>query len=57
MTRADAVEVFSRQQAAWNARDPEALARDYADDGTIISPIFRTVQGRDAIVESFRSLF
>ena len=57
MTRADAVEVFSRQQAAWNAHDPEALARDYADDGTIISPIFRTVQGRDAIVESFRSLF
>ena len=57
MTRADAVEVFSRQQAAWNARDPEALARDYADDGTIISPIFRTVQGKDAIVESFRSLF
>ena len=57
MTRADAVEVFSRQQAAWNARDPEALARDYADDGTIISPIFRTVQGSDAIVESFRSLF
>jgi steroid delta-isomerase-like uncharacterized protein len=57
MTRDDAVKVFTRQQAAWNARDPEALARDYADDGTIISPIFRTVQGRDAIIESFRSLF
>jgi steroid delta-isomerase-like uncharacterized protein len=57
MTREDAVKLFSRQQAAWNARDPTALARDYADDGTIISPIFRTVQGRDAIVESFRSLF
>ena len=57
MTRDEAIEVFSRQQAAWNARDPEALARDYADDGTIISPVFRTVQGKDAIVESFRSLF
>ena len=57
MTREDAVEFFNRQAAGWNARDPEALARDYADDGTIISPIFRTVQGKDAILESFRALF
>jgi ketosteroid isomerase-like protein len=52
MTRDDAVKVFNHQQAAWNARDPGALARDYADDGTVISPIFRTVQGQAAIVES-----
>jgi ketosteroid isomerase-like protein len=52
MTRDDAIEVFNHQQAAWNARDPEALARGYADDGTVISPIFRTVQGQAAIVES-----
>ena len=57
MTRDDAIEFFTLQQAAWNARDSSALARDYADDGTVISPIFRTVQGKDAIVESFRSLF
>ncbi len=57
MTREDAVEFFNRQAAGWNARDPEALARDYSDDGTIISPIFRTVQGKDAILESFRALF
>jgi steroid delta-isomerase-like uncharacterized protein len=57
MTRDDAVKLFSLQQAAWNARDPAALARGYAGDGTIISPIFRTVQGSDAIVESFQSLF
>ena len=57
MTRDDALEVFNHQQAAWNDRDPVALARDYADDGTIISPIFRTVRGKDAIVESFRALF
>ena len=50
MTRDDALEVFNHQQAAWNDRDPVALARDYADDCTIISPIFRTVQGKDAIV-------
>ena len=57
MTRDDIVNLFSLQQAAWNARDPEALARGYADDGTVISPIFRTVQGKDAIIESFRALF
>lgn len=57
MSRDDAVKLFSRQQAAWNARDSNALADDYSDDGTIISPIFRTVQGREAIIESFRSLF
>jgi len=57
MTRDDAIRFFSHQQAAWNARDPIALARDYKDDGTIISPIFRTVQGKEAIVESFQSLF
>jgi steroid delta-isomerase-like uncharacterized protein len=57
MTRDDALKVLNHQQAAWNARDPEALARDYAEDGTVISPIFRTVQGKDAIVESFRALF
>ena len=57
MTRDDAIKVFNHQQAAWNARDPEALAKDYADDGTVISPIFRTVQGHAAIVESFRALF
>ena len=57
MTREDAVELFDRQAAGWNARDSDALARDYADDGTIISPIFKTVQGRNEILESFRTLF
>src|SRR5262245_43293341 len=57
MSRDDAVKFFSLQQAAWNARDPDGLARAYADDGTIISPIFRTVQGKTAILESFRATF
>jgi steroid delta-isomerase-like uncharacterized protein len=57
MTRDDAIKVFKHQQAAWNARDPEALARDYDHNGTVISPIFRTVQGQAAIIESFRALF
>ena len=57
MTRDDAVKFFTLQQTAWSARDPESLARDYTDDGTILSPIFRTVQGKDAIRQSFDALF
>ena len=57
MTRDDVKGFFARQVAAWNARDPDVLALDYTDDATIISPIFRTVQGKDEVLESFRTLF
>ena len=57
MTHDDAVMFFSRQQEEWNARDPEALARRHAEDGVIISPIFRTVRGRQEILDAYRSLF
>jgi steroid delta-isomerase-like uncharacterized protein len=57
MTHDEAVKFFSLQQAGWNAKNPEALARGYAEDGTIISPIYRTVQGKQAILESFRATF
>jgi steroid delta-isomerase-like uncharacterized protein len=57
MTHDDAVSFFGLQQNAWNARDAEALARGHAEDGTVISPIFRTVQGRDEILKSYQSLF
>jgi uncharacterized protein len=57
MTRADAVKFFTLQQQEWNARDAEALARSYTQDGTIVSPIFKTVHGSEAILGSFRSLF
>jgi steroid delta-isomerase-like uncharacterized protein len=57
MTRDDALKFFSLQQDDWNARDPVALAHGYSEDGTIISPIFRTVQGMPAILESYRATF
>jgi steroid delta-isomerase-like uncharacterized protein len=57
MTRDDAVKFFAEQQVEWNARDAEALARRHTADGTIVSPIFRTVQGTDDIRRSYRSLF
>ena len=57
MNRDDAVNLFADQQADWNARDPEALARRHTPDGIIVSPIFRTVEGFDEILGSYRSLF
>ena len=56
-THDDLVKLFDAQREAWKARDPDALARGYTPDATIISPIFRTVEGRDAIVRSFHMLF
>jgi predicted ester cyclase len=57
MTHDAALKLFGFQQAAWDARDAAALARDYTEDGTIVSPIFKTVQGMDAILDSFHGLF
>ena len=57
MIRDDAVRFFAVQQEYWNNHDAEALARTHADDGTVVSPIFRTVTGRDDIRASYRTLF
>lgn len=57
MTHADAVRFFAEQQEEWNRRDSDALTLRHAEDGTLISPIFRTVQGRAEILGSYRSLF
>jgi hypothetical protein len=48
---------LGERQRAWAARDPEALGRSHAEDGTVRSPIFATLQGRAAITEGYRSLF
>jgi predicted ester cyclase len=50
-------DLFIRQQDYWKARDPEGLARCHTSDGVVISPIFRTVTGAAAILDSYRSLF
>jgi steroid delta-isomerase-like uncharacterized protein len=57
MTHDEAIQVFEHQQVCWNNRDADALANAHAPDGTIISPIFRTVQGRADILASYRTLF
>jgi steroid delta-isomerase-like uncharacterized protein len=50
-------EMFLRQREYWQARDPDALTGCHTADGVVLSPIFRTVTGSDAIRESYRSLF
>jgi steroid delta-isomerase-like uncharacterized protein len=57
MMRDDAVKFFAIQQEHWNNRDSDALALTHTEDGTIISPIFRTVTGRHDILSSYRTLF
>ncbi len=57
MTREQVLEFFARQQDDWNRRDAEALADGHSAEGTLVSPIFRTVVGRAAILGSYRSLF
>lgn len=57
MTHAEAVTFFAEQQDEWNRRDSEALARRHTANGTLISPIFRMVQGREEIRGSYQSLF
>lgn len=57
MTHEEIHEFFTRQAEHWRARDAAGLASGYVDDGTIVSPIFRTVTGAPAILASFESLF
>ena len=57
VTDQETKELFSRQQEYWKARDPEALASCHTPDGVVISPIFRTVTGAAAILQTYRSLF
>ena len=57
MSREQALEFFARQQDHWARRDADALAQGYTEDGVLISPIFRTVEGRAGILASYRSLF
>jgi steroid delta-isomerase-like uncharacterized protein len=57
MTHDEVVAFFAEQQREWDHRDITALTLRHAEQGTVVSPIFRTVQGRAAILESYQSLF
>ena len=57
MTRDAIVSFFKARQHDWTARNPERLADGHAEQGTIVSPMFGRRAGRDAIRDSYRSLF
>src|SRR5512137_1405813 len=57
MTRADLLAFCARRDEAWARRDAEALAADHGDYGTLESPIFSKVAGREAIRRSYELLY
>jgi steroid delta-isomerase-like uncharacterized protein len=57
MTHDEAERFFAEQQSEWNAHDAAALASRHTSDGTIVSPIFKTVQGTEEILRSYQTLF
>jgi steroid delta-isomerase-like uncharacterized protein len=57
MTREDLITLFQHRQEYWAARDSESLVLAYAEACVVVSPIFGTVTGRDAIATSYRQLF
>lgn len=50
-------EFFARQDQLWRDRDAAGLAEGHTDDGTLESPIFRTVTGGRNIAVSYTTLF
>lgn len=50
-------EFFARQNQLWRDRDAAGLAEGHTDDGTLESPIFRTVTGGRNIAVSYTTLF
>ncbi len=57
MTRDEILAFFEERQTHWQARDAEALSRGHAPNGVVMSPMFGRRSGRDAIRDSYRSLF
>ncbi len=57
MTREDMLAFCHRRVEAWQRRDPAALASDHTEYGTVVSPIFSKIKGRDVIQKSYESLF
>jgi predicted ester cyclase len=57
MTRSEILAFCERRVEAWRRRDPVALASDHTERGTVLSPIYSKVVGREAIQGSYESLF
>ncbi len=57
MTKEETAQFFDRWHSAWAAQDITALTNLYAQDCRVTSPMFGTLRGRPAVLESFRRLF
>ena len=57
MTREEMLAFCHRRAEAWQQRDPVALASHHVERGTVLSPIYSKIVGRDAIRKSYESLF
>ena len=57
MTRDEIASFFKARQALWTARDVAGLANGHAPNSTVHSPMFGRLQGRDAIRDSYSSVF
>jgi predicted ester cyclase len=57
MTRPEILSFFSARDAGWRSKNPDDLSRGHAEDGTVVSPMFGTLRGRNAIGDAYRSLF
>lgn len=57
MTRPQIVAFFNEWEPDWQAKNPERLASWYADSATVNSPMFRRLNGRKQITESYYRLF
>lgn len=54
MTRSEIEELLAQQKEAFFQRDPDALARLHAPEGTFESPAYGVVTGRQAIGDVYR---
>ena len=57
MTRDEVVRFLEQRQRHWVARDPDGLASQHAINGTVNSPMFGKLSGREAIAQSYHKLF
>jgi predicted ester cyclase len=57
MTRDEVVRFLQQRQKHWAARDADGLASQHALHGTVNSPMFGKLSGREAIAHSYQRLF
>lgn len=57
MTRQEITAFFAERDDLWLQRNAAGLAAGHAEHGTVVSPMFGSVQGRTAIEAAYRELF